>query len=73
MNHEGYRVEELRLQVLALLRKQEPMKAGAVCLALKVPLWATFAALESAVVAKLVVYVPGRGYELTGDVKGVAA
>lgn len=62
-----FRVEELRLQVLGLLRKQEPMKAGAICMALGVPLWATFSALESAVAAKLVVYVPGRGYELASD------
>lgn len=72
MAFQVYRVEELRLRVLNLLREQEPMKTGAICLALGVPLWAVFAALESAVLAKLVVYVPGRGYELTGDVEGVA-
>lgn len=72
MGEQVYRVEELRLQVLAVLRRDQPMKTGAICMALGVPLWATFAALESAIAAKLVVYVPGIGYELTGDVEGVA-
>ena len=67
MADEVYRVEELRLKVLAELRRNQPMKAGAICMALRVPLWATFAAIESAVKAELVTYVPGVGYELTSD------
>lgn len=67
MADEVYRVEELRLKVLDELRRSQPMKAGALCLALKVPLWATFAAIESAVKAELVTYVPGVGYELTSE------
>lgn len=73
MGAEFYRVEELRLKMLAELRRSQPMKAGAICMALGVPLWATFAAIESAVNAKLVTYVPGVGYELTDDVGGAAA
>jgi hypothetical protein len=72
MGDQVYRVEELRLQVLAVLRRNQPMKTGAICMALGVPLWAVFAALESAVTAKLVVYLPGVGYELADDIGEVA-
>jgi len=72
MGEQVYRVEDLRLQMLAVLRRNQPMKAGAICMAMRVPLWAVFAAIESAVAAKLVTYVPGAGYELVDDVEGVA-
>ncbi|MFA5900551.1 MAG: hypothetical protein WC829_15735 [Hyphomicrobium sp.] len=60
---EIYRVEELRLKVLKLLRERgTPMKSGPICLALGLPLWAVTAALESALKGGLVSYEPVLGF-----------
>ena len=60
---EIYRVEELRLRVLNLLRKQgAPMKSGPICLALGLPLWAVTSALDSALKDGLVTYEPVLGF-----------
>jgi hypothetical protein len=62
MGEQVYRLEETRKQVTDLLRSQGAMRAGAIAMMLRLPLWAVAAALESAVTAKLVVYVPTEGY-----------
>lgn len=64
---EIYRVEELRLKVLNLLRDRgTPMKSGPICMALSLPLWAVSAALESALKGGLVSYEPMQGFGVVG-------
>ena len=63
---EIYRVEELRLRVLNLLRKEGPMKAGDICMKLTLPYWAVSSALDSAMFAGLVSYDPARGFVVVG-------
>jgi predicted transcriptional regulator len=59
---EIYRVEELRLRVLNLLRKQGTMKSGPICVALGLPYWAVSSALDSALKGGLVTYEPVLGF-----------
>lgn len=67
-----FRVEDLRKKVLDLLRtKVQPMKSGGIAMALGLPLWAVFTALDSAVVAELVVYDPAHGYAVAPGVSRV--
>lgn len=72
MADQVYRVEELRRQIVDLLRgKSAPMKAGAIAMALGLPLWAVFAGLDSAVVAELVVLDVANGYAVAPGVTKV--
>ena len=59
---EIYRVEELRLKVLNLLRQRGRMKSGPICVALGLPFWAVTAALDSALKGGLVTYEPVQGF-----------
>ena len=65
----------MRDKVLALLRKERgAVKAGAICLKLAMPYWAVKAGIESALVGRLVVYVPGEGYRIaSGEAPAIEA
>lgn len=68
-----YRIGDVRDKVLALLRKEGVMTAGAISLKLGMPYWAAKSGIESGQAGGLIVFVPGAGYRAaTGQIGGVS-
>lgn len=69
-----YRIDALRDQVVALLRKEKSfLTRGAIAVRLDLPLWAVDSGLEAALAGDLVEFAAGQGYWIKVGTGGVSA